>query len=1060
MDAYNAADQLERAGSQREAPGAKRAARAVPAMGGLDNKLLIVDEAHNFFRAVINSAGETANARRVYGTIMAARNLRLLFLTGTPASKDPFELVPCFNMLAGKDLLPTQYEIFYEMFVDRAARSVRNRERLANRLLGLVSHVTPLRPSAPGAGAVARRARDDGWFPEEMPTVIDRVEMGEYQYRQYLLIREKEEAEGKASDGAGGRGSGIMSTPPLALPGSEKKAMRSYFVRSRTISTFCPERDWRAASVDAMPDSCFHRGTAPKLALIADRARQSPGPVLVYSQFVESTLKPLGRFLQLAGFRPFIAGGDARESPGAAPSASPKLAEAIAWELATLRLTRSMQKEAEKGSPFPSGKIRKCLERWLLAGANAEVATAPRPWNLVRGVVDNPAAQQKLTEELAKFGAASAPRALVAMASAAVAGGAGSISTPGQVRVEIHGSAIVIDAGGRPTRLTADESQLRELMRRAGAQLPPEDATAAVGLAALRYAAALTGGQQLGLPRSHTAALYAAGVRNEAFASPFNSRLIVGFDDTNFCSAFPDTDSIFGSLGPFGAAPLQSRRGAWAVNPPYIETIMSATGETLIKAMGDASDDAPLLAFVLIPKWDDAPSVRSFLDSKFVVAVRVLPAGEYRLEDPAGGLFTPNFSVYYLAMRSHPAAPAEIRKYEKVLDGARVETVGGASGLLWSKVADHPVVKIPVDELRSEAEAELESPADAFAPILVRRQGGPASARMTVIEGKNRLAQAIQAGRTLIDAKVVSDDVSELVSYQDDEAGDDRDDGRDDDARADDSDDARADGRISQHAPHNGEQKYTYALISGEVTNEAREAIVRAFNSPANSHGGVIKAILVSKTGAEGLDLKWLRETHQVEPYWDRARDDQVKARAVRIGSHDGLPREQREVRPYLYIGTANRAVYEGMIEKDREPKTIDEVFFDRANAKYETNAAFRALLAEVCMECEIFGYGTCRSCVPTNAPLFHDDPALDIRLPDPCEARQSTDVDAAPIDLEGATYYYRANGDAPLGFDFFEFREDLGGYAPVDPSDGVVAKLARAVEDQIGDAARPISPA
>ena len=157
MDAYNAADQLARVG-----PGAKTVKRRdlTGATGGLDGKLLIVDEAHNFFRAIINSASEKANARRAYDMVMHAQNLRIVFLTGTPAAKDPFELVPCFNMLAGHDLLPTQYEIFYKLYVDRAGHKVRNAERLANRLVGLVSHVTPGRPSdfASSAEGGQRRA--------------------------------------------------------------------------------------------------------------------------------------------------------------------------------------------------------------------------------------------------------------------------------------------------------------------------------------------------------------------------------------------------------------------------------------------------------------------------------------------------------------------------------------------------------------------------------------------------------------------------------------------------------------------------------------------------------------------------------------------------------------------------------------------------------------------------------------------------------------------------------------------------------------------------------------
>jgi hypothetical protein len=237
-----------------------------------------------------------------------------------------------------------------------------------------------------------------------------------------------------------------------------------------------------------------------------------------------------------------------------------------------------------------------------------------------------------------------------------------------------------------------------------------------------------------------------------------------------------------------------------------------------------------------------------------------------------------------------------------------------------------------------------------------------------------------------------------------------------------------------------------YATISGEVSGEDRAAIQEAFNAAANAHGAAIKAILVSKTGAEGLDLKWLRETHQLEPYWDKARDHQVTARAVRIGSHDGLPRAEREVQPYLYVAAPNPEIYQQILERDREPKTIDEIFLERANERYKINTAFRELLTRVCYECELYGYGSCRSCAPTNAPLYRDDPHLDLRLPDPCEVRSETEVVAAPLEVGGVTYYYRADPAEPVGYTFYLYRDELGGFAAVEPSDPVIASLLAAL--------------
>ena len=784
MDAYNAADQMARVGT-----GAKTVKRGdiTGATGGLDGKLLIVDEAHNFFRAIINSSAENANARRLYDMIMAARNLRILFLTGTPAAKDPFELVPCFNMLAGTDLLPTQYEIFYKLYVDREAHKVRNRERLANRLVGLVSHVTHLRPSEPagvrdpGAAALApKKPGDDGWFPVELPTIVERVEMGPDQYRQYLLAREKEEAEGRGGEGAGGRGAGVMTTPPLALPGSEKKAMRSYYVKSRSLSTFAAPREWAGSPVDAMPEEVFTAAIAPKLALIAERADKAPGPVLVYSQFVDAGgLKPLGRYLQRLGYAPFV------------PTLPPKERRKKAAETAT---------EA------------------------AETAT-----------------------EASIFDEAS---------------GGGAVTI------------VPLEA--------ATPAQLADLAR---------------------------------------------------------------------IGSIEEVYSAFQGAKPLDAAYLESLRAA--ADGSYHWVILG--GDRAVGYVGLHASPLPEYGGYLARYYVD-PGVRG------------------RGLAPAGVALA---LAEYWARAGPAAAPVWILTDRDNQAGARV-----AAELGYAPVSSF------VDGNKT---------IDVHAPAA----GGIAAPAVKDVDDAVSSENAISIGA--------------------------------------------APGDIVGGA---AEAKGHYAIISGEVPNEVRDAIKTAFVAPDNIRGARIKAILVSKTGAEGLDLKYLRETHQIEPYWDRARDDQVKARAVRIGCLDALPREDRVVQPYIYVATANRRIWEQMLARDREAKTIDEVFFDRALERYETNNAFRELCAEVSLECEIFGYGACRVCVPTNAPLFHDDPALDIRLPDPCEVRRETDVRAAPLRVGGVTYYYVADPASPLGYDFYVYRDDLGGYAAIDPSDPVIPELLAALQE------------
>lgn len=79
-------------------------------------------------------------------------------------------------------------------------------------------------------------------------------------------------------------------------------------------------------------------------------------------------------------------------------------------------------------------------------------------------------------------------------------------------------------------------------------------------------------------------------------------------------------------------------------------------------------------------------------------------------------------------------------------------------------------------------------------------------------------------------------------------------------------------------------------VINGDVPERERHEIVRRYNR------GVTPVLLVTAAGAEGLDLKRTRHVVIIEPHWNDARMEQAKSRAVRVGSHAGLPSDQQVV--------------------------------------------------------------------------------------------------------------------------------------------------------------------
>ncbi len=277
IDAYNSATQLKN-------------------FGTLDNAVIIIDEAHNFFKSIVSGAEDT-NAKKIYDMIMNTHDLKLVFMSGTPIAKDPFELVACMNMLSGVELLPTDYDIFYKTFVSNG--KVHNKETLQNRLFGLVSYISYEKSSIineddENAATVPDAPRSDGAYPEDMGINVVRVEMSKVQYTRYLLMREEEDSQFSKYKNTKYK----RVTKPMSQP-SSSKGMSTYYVKSRMASNFAPPLDMSSG----MDDSVFSPENSPKIIKLLDNIDNSNGLSIVYSQFVHNGgLEIVSKYMKLNGW--------------------------------------------------------------------------------------------------------------------------------------------------------------------------------------------------------------------------------------------------------------------------------------------------------------------------------------------------------------------------------------------------------------------------------------------------------------------------------------------------------------------------------------------------------------------------------------------------------------------------------------------------------------------------------------------------------------------------------------------------------------------------------------
>ena len=204
----------------------------------------------------------------------------------------------------------------------------------------------------------------------------------------------------------------------------------------------------------------------------------------------------------------------------------------------------------------------------------------------------------------------------------------------------------------------------------------------------------------------------------------------------------------------------------------------------------------------------------------------------------------------------------------------------------------------------------------------------------------------------------------------------------------------------------------SFAIISGDVDPELRAELVKIFNSTENKKGEHLSLLLVTSTGAEGLDLKHIRHIHILEPYWHWSRIAQVFARGVRMDSHSDLPEKERNVQPYIYLSDypgvdklkeISSELDEGLehIKKQMEKEfTTDVTLYEKSIENQVLIDSFLKAIQEASIDCNVHYKDKleCRLCTPTNEQLFVPDLDKDMKTGSPCEPLAEATIKAKSI--------------------------------------------------------------
>jgi hypothetical protein len=174
--------------------------------------------------------------------------------------------------------------------------------------------------------------------------------------------------------------------------------------------------------------------------------------------------------------------------------------------------------------------------------------------------------------------------------------------------------------------------------------------------------------------------------------------------------------------------------------------------------------------------------------------------------------------------------------------------------------------------------------------------------------------------------------------------------------------------------------KPCFAFYTGTEEAEEREILRNIYNgswdnipnniavqlraiSNNNNLGEIIKVLMITSAGSEGINLRNTRYVHIMEPYWHPVRTEQVIGRARRICSHQNLPKELQTVEVFIYIMifTQEQLDSEYAIElklKDLSkqapflPQSSDEKLFEISTMKEQLTSQLLVGIKESSIDC------------------------------------------------------------------------------------------------------------
>jgi hypothetical protein len=143
---------------------------------------------------------------------------------------------------------------------------------------------------------------------------------------------------------------------------------------------------------------------------------------------------------------------------------------------------------------------------------------------------------------------------------------------------------------------------------------------------------------------------------------------------------------------------------------------------------------------------------------------------------------------------------------------------------------------------------------------------------------------------------------------------------------------------------YRGNTKGKYILLTSDITEAEISRLLDAVKRPNNRDGSQIRVVVAGPIVSEGVDFRYMRQIHVMDPWWNMSRIEQVVGRGLRTCSHQVLPFEEQ-----------NCSVYFHVVRTGDGKECFDEYTYrTKVEQKALKIARVRKVLAESAMDCPL----------------------------------------------------------------------------------------------------------